>query len=966
MTDLCNLRRWTGPILVAMLAGLTLFLRIWNLNGVPPWLWWDEATQGLDVRSLLAGQFRVFFPSAMGKEPFYIYMSVPFVAAWDGAPAAVRITGALIGALMIPTLYSAARSLWFRRPMLGMWAGLAAAGFWATNFWPQSINRIGFQVNTFPLLLALAVIAWLNYTRRPTRQRALVFGALAGLTLMTYIVARITPLLWALLYAALPYSHRRALRPTLPWALLCGGLVIAPLVLHFAFHPTDFFSRVGGIETLQTDIRQRTFSEYWFSLRQLIGGFLGLYGDPILRHNIPDRPPFSPIVGMLFAIGTLLTLGITIRRRDQGAITLLLWWFVPVIPFLASATNAPHFPRLIGALPPALLLAAGPIGWLADQMKHRLAVLLALASLLALLLAYEGVRMGQDYFGGWAHHFDHYRAFQGDTWTFGARVAETPGAIGVTPLKPGYGAQLDYLFPRTPIHQFPSGEADVANWLAGRLNQASGKKVLTPVWTEGANTTADLEGLIPFYLSREGMLLEEQEFRDFRLLIFQLDSQPQFAAVGRETTRTIAFPPDLTLIGARWGAAAPNLDRNSSTAAAGTRLWVILTWQLARPLRDVRVSVDLVDDSGHRLDSSEMSLVDAGQIARPANSATSPGILLKTYHLPMIPKTQPAGPIYLEVRAYNVHTLEPILAGEGEKHVSVMLDMATVTSPLTAIDVTALRIARPQRHKFASGIELLGLDEWPPTINAGQTCTLKLYWYTSSYYSTAPKFSIRLGDTTVSTAVTPAATTPGQVIHSYADLRLPPDVPGGAYELQLMSVDDGTAVMLGAISVTNRPRQFNPPTLDLSYEATFGEVVQLLGLNVLPVVTRDPAGQTTLSIAAGQPVTLVLAWHVVGTPTRDLKRFVHVLGADGRPVAQEDSTPCSGACPAMSWLVGEILVEQVRLVIPVDLAVGTYPLAVGWYDAKTFQRLPGRSNISLAQAPFMDMIILPLKITITR
>ena len=97
---------------------------------------------------------------------------------------------------------------------------------------------------------------------------------------------------------------------------------------------------------------------------------MGFYGDSILRHNLPNRPPFSPVAGALFAMGAILALVAVVRRRDHGAITLLLWWLVPCIPFVASVTNAPHFPRLLGALPPALLLAALPVGWLAERLRR--------------------------------------------------------------------------------------------------------------------------------------------------------------------------------------------------------------------------------------------------------------------------------------------------------------------------------------------------------------------------------------------------------------------------------------------------------------------------------------------------------------------------------------------------------------------------------------------------------------------
>ena len=245
-------------------------------------------------RSLLNGQFRVFFPSAMGKEPLYIYLTTPFVAAWDGEPFAVRLAGALLGALMVPALYAAGRALWPARPTIGLWSGVIAAGLWTVNFWPQSINRIGFQVNPFPLILTLAVIGWLNYTRRPTRRRAIFFGLMAGLTLTTYLAGRITPLLWVLLYVALPRPKRQALRPTLLWALLIGCLIAAPLAIHFALNPGDFFQRVGGFDTLRTDAQQVTVEKFRWSVQQLLGGFVGFYGDSILRHNLPNRPPFQP------------------------------------------------------------------------------------------------------------------------------------------------------------------------------------------------------------------------------------------------------------------------------------------------------------------------------------------------------------------------------------------------------------------------------------------------------------------------------------------------------------------------------------------------------------------------------------------------------------------------------------------------------------------------------------------------
>jgi 4-amino-4-deoxy-L-arabinose transferase-like glycosyltransferase len=952
---------------VAALTVLTLILRTWRLDAIPPWLWWDEASQGLDARELLGGVFRVFFPSAMGKEPLYIYLTAPFVAAWDGQAFAVRLAGALTGALMIPALYAAGRALWPRRPTFGAWAGLAAAAFWATNFWPQSINRIGFQVNPFPLIFTLALVAWLNYVRRPTRRRAVVFGLLAGLTLTTYIVARITPLLWLLLYLALPRLQRLALRGTLRWAILAGCLAIAPLAGYFALHPDSFFQRVGTLENWQAEAQRVTFDAAWLSVRQLFGGFLGLYGDPIARHNVPDRPPFSLPLAALFAVGGASAGIAALRRRDRAALTLWLWWLVASIPFLTSVTNAPHFTRLFGALPAALLLAAAPIGWLAERLdavgQH--AARFALGSLVALLVIFEGTSTIRAYFVTWVQEPSLYEAFQGDTWTFAEQVAQTPGALGVTPLNPGYGLQSHYAFQEAPILQLDAGERDVAGWLAARLGDAGGRQIVTPVWTQGANLTADVRGALRFYLAREGRMIAEQPMRGFSLLIFALGERPQFAASGQRAPLDIAFPPDLILVEGRWGAAYPNPDRNIPGAAAGTPLWAILTWRLDRPLPDARVAVDLLDAAGHRLVSSETPLMDERQRAL---RSWPTGETFQTYHLVTVPGTQPAGELEIAVRVYDVRTLEPLLAGADKDQPTVALGSAAVTPAVTPIQAGRLSLDRPLRHAFAPGVELLGADAWPVTFPAGQTLPIKFYWQIISPFPQAVPVSLRLNDTEVHADMTlPAATPVGHVIHTYADLHLPGDLPAGDYELQLVGPNEGTQVTLGPLTVTNRPRNFAAPPPAYPHAATFGDAVRLLGLTGASSQLKagEQAGQVVMPVTAGEPLTLTLAWQALGTPPRDLVRFVHMLGSDGRPVAQQDSPPCAGACPAPSWLPGEILIDQVRLEIAANLPEGAYPLAVGWYDAETFQRLPAVADAASQQPGAGGLVRLPFTIRVT-
>ncbi len=941
------------PLVLLTFSILTLILRTWRLESIPPWLWWDEATQGVDARELLHGHFQVFFPSALGKEPLYVYLTTPFVAAWDGHPAAVRLAGALLGALMIPVIYLAGRALWRDHREVGLWAAIAAAGLWMTNYWPQSINRIGFQVNAFPIMLTLAVVAWLNWTHRPLRGRALVFGLTAGLTLLTYLAARITPLIWLSLYLTLSKQQRQGIRTTVPWALLAFMVVVAPLAIFFTLHPQFIFERIDTFDVVQPG-SLGVVEPFRWTWHGLWGSFLGWAGDPIDRHNLPGRPPFSPGLAAMFAAGLAMGLVQAVWRKGQSAWTLMIWFVMMCVPSFLARSSTPAFPRLFGALPAALLLAAWPLGWAASAISHRRrAAAWGAGALLAILLAGEGSSTVQDYFVKWAQQTDLHAAYQGDLWAFGDAVRRAPGSLGVVPLYPGYGYQLDYAFEHVPIFQWPAGNQQAEPWLDARLGRAAGSLVMTPMWREGANLLADPAGVLPFYLAREGMPEPGQDYRDFTLLSYQMDPHPQFMADGQRTPLDQGYGSDLSLVGIRWGGAAPNEDRSSATAAAGTRIWAICTWRLTAPLPHERVALDLVDEAGHRLASDESPLMDASQAAA---TTWAPGTTLQTYHLITVPPTQPAGHLSLEVRVYDQPTLEPLLPADGTARLSAAVAVAAISPSSVPLSLTALHLDRNLQLDFAHGTKLLGLNGWPVQAGPGQVISLRLFWQIGNTGAVSSEFTAWLdvaGQHAASTlGRVPADMAPGSIVHTYLDIRLPAQTPAGRYMLRMATEDGGPPADLGEIEVFGRPRQFAAPALRERAEALFGGTIALLGVDAPPEIP----------VSAGGMISVTVVWQALSTSKIDLVRFVHALGADGRPVAQRDGPPCEGACPTTSWLPGEVLTDTLVLQVPAGVAPGVYPLATGWYTPATGSRLAALDKAG--QALPGDTVTLPVRLLI--
>jgi uncharacterized membrane protein len=117
---------------------------------------------------------------------------------------------------------------------------------------------------------------------------------------------------------------------------------------------------------------------------------------------------------------------------------------------------------------------------------------------------------------------------------------------------------------------------------------------------------------------------------------------------------------------------------------------------------------------------------------------------------------------------------------------------------------------------------------------------------------------------------------------------------------------------------------------DHPLRATLGEGMALLGYDLSPATARR-----------GQTLTVTLQWQAGALMALDYTVFVHMVGADGGRVAQDDAQPWwEVPLPTSSWQPGEVLRDRHVLSLPVDLPPGTYHLQVGAYYWQTGERLP--------------------------
>jgi hypothetical protein len=428
-----NRRPSTPPWVFWALGGVTLLaalLRLWQLDQLPPGLFFDEAYNGVDARAVADGQtLPLYFTGNNGREPLYLYLQAVLVRFLGPTAYSLRLTSALIGIVTIPLVYFGARTLLLPQPqryglpVWAAWPSLVGAAGLAVSFWHVSLSRLAFRAVLLPPLTLLAVAYFWRAWSRGQRRDYLWSGFWFGLSLYSYVAARLLPfaiIAFVLLELIIDAAARReglgarwgARLRGLAWLTGAGVLVLLPLLTVFAQDPALIAARTGDVSIFtasQTDMPGTPTERLVTNTAAVARSFYD-QGDLNIRHNLPTRPVHDWLLAVLFTLGWLAALW---RIRMAHMRLLLLWFGVMALPSLLS-TDAPHALRMVGMLPPlALLYAVGTQqvqGWAARRDQ----AMLAGGVLFTLVLLVGGMTTARDYFDRWATEPELGQAFDLD------------------------------------------------------------------------------------------------------------------------------------------------------------------------------------------------------------------------------------------------------------------------------------------------------------------------------------------------------------------------------------------------------------------------------------------------------------------------------------------------------------------------------------------------------------------------
>jgi hypothetical protein len=388
---------WLAVVALLLIAAS---FRFYALVDLPLGLDQDEIINAIAIRGVMAGERPIFITAGWGREPVYVYAAAAVVSLTGDMVLGMRLTTVMFSMLFMAVAYVTARRL------LNRAVALMALGWLAVSFWPLMTSRAG-ERNIMLALFTTCTI-YLFYRALQSNLQSLISGlkpeirdwrfGVAGLalgaTLWTYQSGRVMPFVFLAFAVYLAFSQRATLRANgkgMAVFLLTGVLMASPLFFYLATHP--------GAETgdFKTQSLRALLQGDWRPMASAALGALGLFtvrGEIYWLHNIPGRPIFDWLSGILLCVG-LAAAVFRWRRTEYGLI--LLWLVIGLAP--AMLTDPPSHHRMANVMAAVYLLPALGAEWIGRTFRlPRTFFTVAIA----VVLAWTGVATARDFFGVWA------------------------------------------------------------------------------------------------------------------------------------------------------------------------------------------------------------------------------------------------------------------------------------------------------------------------------------------------------------------------------------------------------------------------------------------------------------------------------------------------------------------------------------------------------------------------------------
>lgn len=411
--------------IIFLIGALGFFLRIYDINNIPPGVYPDEAVNGEDaLRVLETGKFEWFYPANQGREGLFMNLIAISFKFFGESPLALKLPAIIFGTLTIFGTYLLAKELFRKERLALISAFLVSVGFWAINF-----NRISFRANMLPFVLVFSFYFLWKGLRTKKWTDFAIGGFIFGIGLHTYIAFRIAPLILVATLVSFLLTRKNFLKEhwkSIVIFTLFSILSAAPMLYTFLIsHPEYLESRSTSISILSPEVNKgnllQTFSRsFGLSLAKY-----NFWGDQNWRHNYPPYPILDPMTGIGFLFGFFFTfIGFfklgwerirhKIRNTDLDiCVFLIAWFFAMLVPEFMTAEGNPHALRSIGTLPVVFIFSALTFNFFLEKAeKEGYIFRKIIGSLVIFILIFIGIFNATKYFIFWAQKTETARSFE--------------------------------------------------------------------------------------------------------------------------------------------------------------------------------------------------------------------------------------------------------------------------------------------------------------------------------------------------------------------------------------------------------------------------------------------------------------------------------------------------------------------------------------------------------------------------
>ncbi len=424
------LKRFRTPLLLSLILIAGAVLRFSELDSVPPGLWFDEALNGQDAVATAAGDIRIVYLDEFPREPLFIWLlslraEIDERLGGGGTtdPVAFRQVSAMIGMLTLLATFFCVRRFSTER------TALLATGVLATMRWHVMFSRLIYRTLLLPLWIPLVLIAAHRTRKNPSALNASLLGVVVGGGFYTYLgwyfmlpgVAAL--LVWVFQSATRDAAVRRA-------ALIffaVSACVVAPIGIYYATHPDSILARPAAVSPFAEGVGTG-LAEIGQNFVEALGMF-NYRGDHVARQNIPHAPVLDPVMGVVFALGFLVTI-FRLRRAVVWEVALIGWLALGLMPTVFAATDSPNFLRTLVLAPAVACLAAVGLtciwDFLAMRVAPRWSIGVAAAAAVGLLVASSAFTV-RDFCVRWGGSGEVWAAFNGPETDLAKAAVENSG-----------------------------------------------------------------------------------------------------------------------------------------------------------------------------------------------------------------------------------------------------------------------------------------------------------------------------------------------------------------------------------------------------------------------------------------------------------------------------------------------------------------------------------------------------------